>query len=164
MGMRPANDLTGRAFGRLKVVSRSGSDECGKSLWSCVCDCGEIAIVRGYALTRGDTQSCDCLVGLVRRSQPATLYDGLTLAEHATRSGISQSTLDKRVRKYGEPFPAHLDKTRAEQEPQSEGAQVNYDDWITSGLDEWLGEVRPLTAQEREERQREEHERCHFDD
>jgi len=41
---------------------------------------------------------------------------------------------------------------------------MNYDDWITQGLDEWLGEVRPLTAEEREERQRREHEDRHLDD
>jgi transcriptional regulator with XRE-family HTH domain len=114
--MRPAVNLTGRRFGRLEVVARSGSEERGKATWTCNCDCGNTAVIVGYNLTRGGTQSCGCLVGLVRRRQPATLYDGLTLAEHAERSGISFSTLDKRVRKYGEPFPAHLDKTRAEQE------------------------------------------------
>ncbi|NPT44354.1 hypothetical protein GNZ12_24190 [Paraburkholderia sp. 1N] len=59
-------------------------------------------------MTRGDTLSCGCLVSLVRRSQPATLYDGLTLAEHVARSGIPRTTLQKRVRKYGHPFPPHL--------------------------------------------------------
>jgi hypothetical protein len=67
-------------------------------------------------MVRGDTQSCGCLVGLVRRSQPATLYDGLTLAEHVERSGINKRTLQYRVAKYGEPFPSHLNKTRAEQD------------------------------------------------
>lgn len=116
--MRPANDLTGRTFGRLKVVTRAGSDERGKALWKCICDCGETAVIVGYSLTRGDTQSCGCLVGLVASTRPSALYGGLTLTEHAARSGISSSTLDKRVRKYGEPFPPHLNKTRAEQELQ----------------------------------------------
>lgn len=115
--MNPANDLTGRTYGRLMVVSRAGSDERNKALWTCLCDCGENAVIAGYNLTREDgTQSCGCLVGLVANTRPSKLYDGLTLAEHAERSGISFSTLDKRVRKFGEPFPAHLEKTRAEQE------------------------------------------------
>ena len=114
--MRPANDLTGRTFGRLKVVTRAGSDERGKALWKCICDCGETAVIVGYSLTRGDTQSCGCLVGLVASTRPSALYGGLTLTEHAARSGISSSTLDKRVSKYGEPFPSHLNKARAEQE------------------------------------------------
>ena len=114
--MNRINDLTGRIFGRLHVVSRAGSDARGQAMWACLCGCSNTAVIVGYSLKRGDTLSCGCLVGLVRRTQPATLYDGLTLAEHAKRSGISQSTLDKRVRKFGEPFPAHLDKTRAEQQ------------------------------------------------
>jgi AraC-like DNA-binding protein len=114
--VRPANDLTGRTFGRLKVASRAGSDEHGKATWRCACDCGNSAVIVGYSLTRGDTLSCGCLVGLVANTRSSALYDGLTLAEHAARSGISSSTLDKRVRKYGEPFPSHLNKTRAEQE------------------------------------------------
>lgn len=114
--MNPAIDLAGRKFGRLTVIARSGSDDLGKATWACACDCGNPTVVRGYNLRQGDTQSCGCLVGLVRRAQPETLYDGLTLKEHAARSGIPYSTLDKRVRKYGEPFPAHLDKSREEQE------------------------------------------------
>ncbi|NPT44353.1 hypothetical protein GNZ12_24185 [Paraburkholderia sp. 1N] len=35
----------------------------------------------------------------------ARVYDGLTLAEHAERSGISYQTLNQRVKKYGHPFP-----------------------------------------------------------
>jgi hypothetical protein len=64
------------------------------------------------------TLSCGCLVSLVRRSQPSALYDGLTIAEHVARSGIARTTLQKRIKKYGEPFPDHLNKTRAEQELQ----------------------------------------------
>ena len=114
--MRPAVDLTGRRFGRLTVVERRGSDDLRKATWACACDCGKTTIVRGYNLRQGDTQSCGCLVGLVRRAQPETLNDGLTLKEHAAHSGISYSTLDKRVRRYGEPFPAHLNKSREEPE------------------------------------------------
>ncbi|MFL9998261.1 hypothetical protein PQR46_18650 [Paraburkholderia sediminicola] len=58
-------------------------------------------------MTSADALSCGCLVGLVANTRLSKLYDGLTLAEHAARSGISQSTLYKRVRRYGEPFPPH---------------------------------------------------------
>ncbi|WP_157025362.1 hypothetical protein [Paraburkholderia heleia] len=67
-------------------------------------------------MTRGDALSCGCLVGFVRRAQPATHYDGFTLAEHSHRSGLPLGTLQQRVRVHGEPFPAHLDKSREEQE------------------------------------------------
>ncbi|MFM0451677.1 hypothetical protein PQR21_14920 [Paraburkholderia nemoris] len=112
----PVKDLAGRRFGRLEVVDRDGSDGFGKATWKCICDCGNTAVIVGYNLTGGSTLSCGCLVSLVANTRRSALYDGLTLAQHAERSGLSSSTLDKRVRKYGEPFPAHLDKTRAEQE------------------------------------------------
>jgi hypothetical protein len=116
--VRPINDLTGRVFGRLTVIEREASAHHARPVWKCSCDCGNTAIVIGYGLTRGDTLSCGCLVGLVANTRPSRLYDGLTLAEHATRSGISASTLFKRAKKYGEPFPSHLNATRAEQELQ----------------------------------------------
>lgn len=114
--MMPVKYLAGRRFGRLEVVERDGSDGFGKATWKCICDCGNTAVIVGYNLTGGSTLSCGCLVGLVARTRPSKLYDGLTLAEHAERSGIPFSTLYKRVSKYGEPFPSHLNKTRAEQE------------------------------------------------
>lgn len=67
-------------------------------------------------MVRGDTLSCGCLVSLVRRTQPAALYDGMTLAEHVARSGIPRTTLQKRIDKWGEPFPPHLSATRDDQE------------------------------------------------
>jgi hypothetical protein len=59
-------DLTGKKFGRLTVVERAGSIKSGTassafSIWSCKCDCGENAIVRGVLLRRGHTKSCGCL-------------------------------------------------------------------------------------------------------
>jgi hypothetical protein len=115
--VRPINDLTGRRFGRLRVVSQAGTHN-RYATWNCVCDCGNSAVVTGSLMVSSRTLSCGCLVSLVRRSQPSALYDGLTIAEHVARSGIARTTLQKRIKKYGEPFPDHLNKTRAEQELQ----------------------------------------------
>ena len=49
-------DLTGRKFGRLTVVSYAGSQK-----WSCICECGNHRIVRADHLKSGNTQSCGCL-------------------------------------------------------------------------------------------------------
>jgi hypothetical protein len=114
--VRPANDLTGRRFGRLRVIYRAGSNEQRYATWNCVCDCGNTTVVSGRSMTLGFTLSCGCLIGLVANTRPAKRYDGLTLAEHVERSGIPKSTLQMRIAKFGEPFPAHLAKTRAEQE------------------------------------------------
>lgn len=114
--MRPAIDLVGRTFGRLRVVSRAGRNERRYVTWNCACDCGNAAVVSGNNLVKSFTMSCGCLVGLVANSRPAKRYDGLTMVEHVERSGIPKSTLQMRIAKFGEPFPPHLEKNRAEQE------------------------------------------------
>lgn len=41
---------------------------------------------------------------------------------------------------------------------------IRYDEWLTACLDKEMGEIRPLTAKEIEERQAEEHDRRRIDD
>jgi hypothetical protein len=51
-------DLTGKRFGRWIALAYVG----GKySAWSCICDCGARAIVRGTMLRAGQSRSCGCL-------------------------------------------------------------------------------------------------------
>lgn len=58
-------DLTGQSFGRLKVVALADSlrHPCGdvSRRWTCICECGQTAIVIAKALRRGVTTSCGCL-------------------------------------------------------------------------------------------------------
>lgn len=54
------NDLTGKRFGRLTVVSRS-ENKSGKTCWHCICDCGNEKDILAISLTRGLTKSCGCL-------------------------------------------------------------------------------------------------------
>lgn len=52
--------LTGNRYGRLLVLSRA--DNQGKrTLWKCLCLCGNLKSVLGSSLVRGLTQSCGCL-------------------------------------------------------------------------------------------------------
>lgn len=55
------NDLTGKRFGKLKVIERKDVNKCGNYRWLCLCDCGKEVIVNGTALTSGQTTSCGCL-------------------------------------------------------------------------------------------------------
>ena len=55
-------DLSGKRFGRLTVLCQDHTDNYRKIYWKCLCDCGNISIVRGNALTTGNTQSCGCRV------------------------------------------------------------------------------------------------------
>lgn len=57
-------DLTGRRFGRLKVVARAESKRrVGRTdaQWLCRCKCGKEVIVLGLNLLHHNTRSCGCL-------------------------------------------------------------------------------------------------------
>ena len=55
------DDLTGREFGRLRVISFFGKDKRGNTLWKCLCQCGNTTIAGGSHLRQGNTKSCGCL-------------------------------------------------------------------------------------------------------
>lgn len=55
-------DLSGRDFGRLKVLARSDNTKAGKARWLCQCSCGNKTIVIGSKLINGYTKSCGCLL------------------------------------------------------------------------------------------------------
>lgn len=54
-------DLTGKKFGRLEVVGRSGASKFGSPVWECKCSCGNSKLIDGISLRRGDSKSCGCL-------------------------------------------------------------------------------------------------------
>jgi hypothetical protein len=56
-------DLTGRTFGRLRVICRWTEPEALKRnrvMWVCQCKCGNICAVTAKQLKNGKTQSCGC--------------------------------------------------------------------------------------------------------
>lgn len=58
--MRKTLDLSGKEFGRLKVIERSHLGKHGEIYWLCICRCGSYKKVRAYNLTSGLTKSCGC--------------------------------------------------------------------------------------------------------
>lgn len=59
-------DLTGKRFGRLVVLERTGTykgvdGSGGSPIWKCQCDCGAITEVIGRNLRNGVTNSCGCI-------------------------------------------------------------------------------------------------------
>ena len=55
-------DLTGKRFGRLRVVSIAGErNEYNRVMWNCVCDCGNTVTVPSGQLKYGYRRSCGCL-------------------------------------------------------------------------------------------------------
>lgn len=79
---KPLIDLTDMKFGRLSVKGRAGFD--GKTLWHCLCDCGEERVVRGTHLRSGRQVSCGC-----QRADTARLQ--MTKHGNSPRSGISRT-------------------------------------------------------------------------
>lgn len=58
--MSKIKDLTGKKFGRLKVIKYNGSNKNGRALWLCQCDCGNTKTIIGNSLLSGLTISCGC--------------------------------------------------------------------------------------------------------
>lgn len=58
--MRSITDLSGRTFGRLRVLGMSERSATGIIKWDCVCKCGKKVSVQGGALKNGHTKSCGC--------------------------------------------------------------------------------------------------------
>ncbi len=53
-------DLTGRRFNSLVVLRRAENALNGVARWECLCDCGNVTIVRGKNLKSGAVKSCGC--------------------------------------------------------------------------------------------------------
>lgn len=62
---RRFNDLTGKVFGKLTALYRAEDyiDDSGhnRTMWHCICECGNEKDIRGTNLTSGLTKSCGCL-------------------------------------------------------------------------------------------------------
>lgn len=56
-------DIRGQRFGSLVVKEQAGRDKDTRRrvLWSCLCDCGKLIIVRGDNLKSGNSNNCGCL-------------------------------------------------------------------------------------------------------
>ena len=67
------NDLTGKKFGWLTVLSRSENTKHGDARWLVACVCGVETMVRSCNLVSGNTASCGCSrnTGTVVRSEEA---------------------------------------------------------------------------------------------
>jgi hypothetical protein len=60
MSAKTKIDVSGRTFGRLKVLHESGRHG-GHVMWKCQCACGNECVVAGSRLKNGVTKSCGCL-------------------------------------------------------------------------------------------------------
>lgn len=58
----PLRDLTGKRFGKLKVLEEARErDAFGRAQWKCLCACGKTVVVRSNNLCTGNTRACGCV-------------------------------------------------------------------------------------------------------
>ena|ERR1051325_2622094 len=69
--MPPFQDLTGKTFGRLKVISRAESRDGKTVYWNCICNCGNQHTTVGNLLKNGRAISCGCY-----RSEASSIRNG----------------------------------------------------------------------------------------
>lgn len=67
------NDIVGKKFGKLKVISFSEKRN-GRAYWNCLCDCGNYCIIERSALICGKTKSCGCYK--IQRAREANITHG----------------------------------------------------------------------------------------
>lgn len=80
---RRSEDLTGKRFGRLRVIGFDNMVRMGQrstAKWKCICDCGNVVTVSQGSLLSGDTISCGC-------------YRNEKFRERVTTHGLSNTPL-----------------------------------------------------------------------
>jgi hypothetical protein len=93
-------DLSGRRFGRWKVLSYAGSRGIGISAFLCRCDCGTKRTVDGSRLKMGESKSCGCQGnnGRFRKGSTVNLRHGGCRRGRRTPEYISYVEMKKRCR------------------------------------------------------------------
>jgi len=86
----PAKDLTGKRFGRLRVLHRAPSGPRWQTRWHCECDCGNIKVMQASNMTTGKSKSCGCGAEETRRTNNAKAK----LSEEQVREKCSEYGFD----------------------------------------------------------------------
>lgn len=111
------NDLVGRRFGRLSVISLHPERGSTRQLrWVCLCDCGETSVVDGHSLVRGSTKSCGCGV----REATAKRMKGMIGPKHPAWNPLL--TEEERIIKRG--YPEYKEWRQAVYERDSFTCQI----------------------------------------
>ncbi len=67
-------DLSGKRFGRLTCIEKTGKAKSGNALWTCLCDCGKTTTVSQGNLSAGSVKSCGCF--MIDRTRDANTKHG----------------------------------------------------------------------------------------
>ena len=100
------NDLTGKTFGFLRVISKGGLNKFNQVLWKCYCDqalggCGNSISMQRSGLYKSKYPSCGCATSDLIRGHKLKapfmyVYNGLKRSiERRNKNGISDITYEK---------------------------------------------------------------------
>ena len=80
---KPKNNIVGQKFNDLLVIEWLGfidvSQNKRRSLWKCLCDCGNFTNVIQSSLTTGNTKSCGCRIANPIYSYKGQFYSAISL-------------------------------------------------------------------------------------
>ena len=93
------NDYSGCRFGRLTAIEPAGRDKWRNVLWRCMCDCGNVSIVRSNDLRR--TKSCGCLHSEVTAKR-CTTHGKSHVKLYKVWAGIKQRCCNPRNCRYAD--------------------------------------------------------------
>lgn len=88
-------DLTGRSFGKLKVLYLVGKNKYRHYLWECRCSCGGTKIVKTSDLKNANTRSCGCMIW-----DDSSVPIGNRLKSHTAWRCMKQRCLNRRSKNY----------------------------------------------------------------
>lgn len=93
-------DLSGRIFGRLTVISHAGKRG-EKNCWLCRCECGVQKVIMGESLRSGRAESCGCL-NLEMVVARSTTHGKTHTSEFHIWTGIIQRCTDPNSRAFAD--------------------------------------------------------------
>jgi hypothetical protein len=78
-------DITGKRFGKLLVLSFSHKNKNGETIYLCKCDCGSEKLIRRLSLASGNTKSCGCLSNEKRADFTGKTFGKLIVIERTSK-------------------------------------------------------------------------------
>lgn len=85
-------DLSGKSYGKLKILERAPNKGKKRTSWHAKCECGNMTIVATDDLVSGDTLSCGCLrADLLRIELKDQVFGKLKVIDRADKRGKSSS-------------------------------------------------------------------------
>lgn len=89
------HDLTGQRFGSLTAKKIIGKDQHGLMIWSCLCDCGNMAEVTSTNLRLGRKLNCGTRKNHLKNNLIGQQFSKLTVFEYAGRQKSNGNSLWK---------------------------------------------------------------------